>query len=234
MEAIKESIINFLSNIDWSTITASGFLIWIAIKLFSKSFIGKLGEQTAELLTTKQKTVIEETVKSTFATELEKFKSELEKKNIAYEADYTSYITERKIVCNKLYQALVDFYKSALQHTSIKTHNKYVAPNDNGEIVEIYMRDKDIIMDYYHKNKPYIPEDLDTLIIGFITTLSENCRQYSEAFSMFRIQKTDNQERKDASKQLEKISGQVDYMQHDLDKIADSIRKIIQPETEKQ
>ena len=111
-----DSIRLFFSGIDWGNIIVIGLLIWGAIKLFSKSFISSLGEKTAELFTIKQKTLIEETVRDGLNRALEELKSDLEKRNIAFQIDYTFFNTERSKACIGLYRKLIDLYTIADQY----------------------------------------------------------------------------------------------------------------------
>ena len=75
---------DFISSIDWKTIISFfvifGLLLFIAFKLFAKSFIKRLSNETAKLLLTKQKTLIEETINKDTASLLTQLEATLPKK----------------------------------------------------------------------------------------------------------------------------------------------------------
>ena len=200
--------------------------------LFFDSFVKTLGEETAKMMVLEEKTTIEEQIRIGFSKLLEEHKADLAKKNIAFGADYTLYITERTKVCDELYKKLVDLYALACKHTKIYRHAADIQERQAHFIGGAISNSK--IEEYYIKNKIYLQEELSALIVGFILTLKEHCRKSSELFVKYRKLKEDDQERIDVYNQLIEISKQVDYMQQDLDKIADNISRIIQPEIEKQ
>ena len=147
--------------------------------LFFNSFVKTLGEETAKMMMLEEKITIEEQIKTSFSKLIEEFKSDLEKKNIAFGADYTLYITERTKVCDELYKRLVDLYTTACDHTNIKTHETYIFIGNDGP-ADAFPSFTSKIMEYYNKNKIYLTKDISSSIVGFITILGEHClRNYS-------------------------------------------------------
>ena len=217
MEIIKD----FFNSIDWSTIIVFGFLIWGAIKFFSKSFISSFGEKTAELLTIKQKTLIEETVRNECNKALEEFKSDLEKKNIAFKIDYTFFNTERSKVCIDLYKKLIDLHLSA---------HKYVCGRGTGPSnsffegqEEEYDKLEDDILNYIDYNRALIPDSICNKVEDFINHI----RAYFYSIRFNDYKKKDKDElRRDLDDSNKKLTA----IQEEIKDFADSVRHLIQPQ----
>ena len=225
---------NFFENIDWATITSFivvlGLIISALIKLFSKSFITSLGEKTAELLLTKQKTEIEKSVETAFNKALAEYQSELDKKNIAFEADYTFYNTERSKVCIELYHKIVTFYDNALLFTSLILNNPLMYIDSQiGKTAEIYEKSLDDLRVHYNQNKIFLNKELSEVILTFFHNIGILCSEYSDEYVKLTKKKGSDKELKATYENLKQFYNRVREKQTILDKIADSISDLIQP-----
>ncbi len=230
---------NFFENIDWATIISFivvlGLIILFLIKLFSKSFITSLGEKTAELLLTKQKTEIEKSVETAFNKALAEYQSELDKKNIAFEADYTFYNTERSKVCIELYHKIITFYDNAISFTSLIFQDKDVE-NVHSQVkktAKIYEKSLDDLREYYNKNRIFLNKELSVDIVTFFHNIGKLCSGFSDEYVKFAEKKGSKEELKATYDNLKHISIEVRKKQTILDKIADSISDLIQPKESK-
>lgn len=186
---IAIALLFFAHHFGWGTVFETILLcvsfLAASYLLFFDSFIKTLGEETAKNMVLEEKTTIEEQIRIGFSQLLEEHKADLAKKNIAFGADYTLYITERTKVCDELYKKLVDLYALACKHTNIKTHESYYSI-DNLRFAGSFSSNYSIMMEYYNKNKIYISEGIRNLIIGFTTILDEHCRKYTEFYVKYK------------------------------------------------
>lgn len=214
-------MMDILKNIDWLTIfsntTIIGLIICALIKLFSKSFISSLGEKTAELLTTKQKTLIQESVKSEFA-----------KNNIAYEADYTFFNTERNKVCIELFRKLNRVYSASFNLTSLLDDVNDI------RIQEDYKKGKDEFdkarkdfFDSYVSNRIFLKEDICKKLEDFILAIGQITNRYILTFEFDGARNGDVESRAILQHSMSELSSQKQC----LNEITNIFREIIQPKT---
>lgn len=103
-------ILEFFKNLDWGTIAANAFVVFLFL---SKPFITKVSERSAELVTAKQKTQIEESVKQGFNESLAKYKNELDIDKSEYLYNYSYFYNERAKIIEELYRQMVLFFSEA-------------------------------------------------------------------------------------------------------------------------
>lgn len=223
-----DSILDFLKNLDWATVSSNvvviGLIAWAAIKLFSKSFIDSMGEKTAELFTTKQKTMIEETIKSEFSTALEKLKSDLEKKNIAFEIDYTFFNSQRSKVCLEWYWKMEEFYLSAVAFRKLlKDHS---IPNIEKKFNE-YNEHRLELETYYSKNRILLPDDLWHQSFEFARSIQTLYVEFEPL-----IKKRNERYDLDEYDRIQDIIKEIIKYEDEMDKIVERLRKLVQPVTE--
>ena len=181
-----------------------------------------MGEKTAELFTIKQKTLIEETVRDGLNRALEELKSDLEKRNIAFQIDYTFFNTERSKACIGLYRKLIDLYTIA---------DQYVLQRGFGPSISIFEKQEndydvadDDIMNYIDYNRILIPQSICTTVADFVT-------QIRICFLTARAQGNKGIK---AKEETEKVSNEnktkMFAIQEEINVFADVIRNLIQPQ----
>lgn len=206
-------MIDLLKNIDWLNISSNvvvvGLLLWAAIKLYAKTYI-------------------EEKVKSGFASALEEFKSDLEKKNIAYEADYTFFNTERNKVCIELFRKLNRVYSASFNLTSLLDDVNDI------RIQEDYKKGKDEFdkarkdfFDSYVSNRIFLKEDICKKLEDFILAIGQITNRYILTFESDGARNGDVESRAILQHSMSELSSQKQY----LDEITNIFREIIQPKT---
>ena len=204
---------DLLKNIDWLNISSNvvvvGLLLWAAIKLFAKTYI-------------------EEKVKSGFSSALEEFKSDLEKKNIAYEADYTFFNTERNKVCIELFRKLNRVYSASFNLTSLLDDVNDI------RIQEDYKKGKDEFdkarkdfFDSYVSNRIFLKEDICKKLEDFILAIGQITNRYILTFESDGARNGDVESRAILQHSMSELSSQKQY----LDEITNIFREIIQPKT---
>lgn len=206
-------MMDLLKNIDWLNISSNvvvvGLLLWAAIKLYAKTYI-------------------EEKVKSGFASALEEFKSDLEKKNIAYEADYTFFNTERNKVCIELFRKLNRVYSASFNLTSLLDDVNDI------RIQEDYKKGKDEFdkarkdfFDSYVRNRIFLKEDICKKLEDFILAIGQITNRYILTFESDGARNGDVESRAILQHSMSELSSQKQY----LDEITNIFREIIQPKT---
>lgn len=221
-------IIVFLSCIDWKTITsivvAIGLLLFVAFKLFAKSFIQSLGDESAKLLMTKQKTLIEEAIKSGYASLLAEQESALQKKNIAFEVEYSLFNTERSKRCIELYKKLEAFYDNAFRFTFGYHTNIFFGFDSNYETRKSdYKKSHKDLVPCFNEAKIFLQEDLEVQIRTFIGFIADSC----EDFEFY-----DDEEPTLKDEDIEKlhsITQNVILKHRDFEEIRKSLKLLIHP-----
>ena len=185
-----DSIVDFFKNIDCTTISISsnlviiGLIIWVIIKLFSKSFITSLGNQTVELLFTKKKKELEQSIESASLKALAEHQAELDKKKMEYETDYTFYYTERKKVHVELYRKIQAFYDNAILFTGTIFRNTDLetANNEIKNTGKVYENSLEELRVYYNQNRIYIQKELSQNIETLFNRIGKLCEEFSDEY----------------------------------------------------
>ena len=206
-------MMDILKNMDWATIFGNvvtvGLLLWAVIKLYAKTYI-------------------EEKVKKGFATALEEFKSDLEKKNIAYGVDYSFYNTERSKACLELYKKLYDFYSNALKLVEgLYTNIRF----EEGSTVETrylqYEQSRKELDDCYFRSKIFLDDDVCDQIKEFRKKVIKYCNDSRDLIGLYK----DEQIRIQSLPKESKIADEMYSMyKSDFAIIVESFKKLIQPE----
>ena len=229
-------ILDFLKNIDWSTISGNiivvGLIIWSIIKLFSKTFITSLSEQAVELLLTKKKIELEQSIESASKKALAEYQAELDKKIIAFEADYTFFYTERSKACIELYQKIAKFYDNAILFTNSITELG-TTNTDVKNRAEVYDNSLNELREFYNQNRIFLQKELCDSIVTLYNNIGALCSEFSDVYVQISnlSEKEENYQDKFNEKcdRLKIISKEVKAQRETLDIILDSIRNLIQP-----
>lgn len=232
-----DNVLDFLKNIDWTTISGNlivvGLFIWAIIKLFSKSFINSLGEQTVELLFTKKKKELELSIESASKKALAEYQAELDKMIIAFKSDYTFFYTERAKACIELFKKIAELYDNAILLTKSITDSG-TTNTDVKNRAEVYDNSLNELREFHNQNRIFLQKELSDNILTLFNNIGKLCSEFSDVYVQLILLPSDNKDYNAKYNRLKSISTEVIAQRETLDKILESIRNLIQPKESKE
>lgn len=137
-------------NVDWIEILLElGIFLISSYFLFYKSFIKAVGEQQAKIVTIEELTALEENVRQGFKKELEEYRSELSKNNIAFQISLAEVTKQRLFRIEQLIESLVrlQFYVKKQIYTATSKedyqgYSEYYQPAEiSSKLCALYLDD---------------------------------------------------------------------------------------------
>lgn len=236
-QSIWQAIGDFFCSLDWKSIIGygafSGLSVGSVVYYVGKKYLGKVGEQAAELMFTKRKAEISEAVKNEFTTATEHLKAELSRQNTAFGVNYSFSYTERAKVLLELYRKMLDLVAGAETLTNLFVPGATVGL----QAAEMENRVRNLnnahieFNSFYAQNRILLGKELSRRIYDFYAAIIGMCKQYHTEHSRLNLPliKDDEQEKQKIYNKLNELSQQVHQRCNEIDEFADIFRDLIFP-----